>query len=286
MTAMFLAIGVIAGTALWPLYRRAQTDRARVPQTFFVAGLAGLVLCTLAGWISGQHVVAAEKAFGFGLLGGAFAVAAILVTVRCLRMGSIASTAVVNNLGLFWPVAVDSLLLRPKGLSLIAISGLVGMAATFVLLGYRAGGGSSSDASLSFLPWLLLLWCLSGMCMSAQAVATFVEPGKATAYMYGSSLTMAGLLAMPWQWPTSRWRPRSSEVVVGAAWGLFYTLGPLMFLQALISLPAVVVYPVAVAGPAVLISLIGPLVYRERLGRYGVAGVSLGIVSLVALAVG
>ena len=49
---------------------------------------------------------------------------------------------------------------------------------------------------------------------------------------------------------------------------------------------AAVVYPVAVAGPAVLMVPIGALIYRQPMGKYGLIGALLGICSILAIALG
>lgn len=290
MAIVLLASGVIAGTALWPIYRRLQDKGARFAQTFCVGGLTGLVVCSLVAWSSGQALWAAPRSLAAGFIGGALAVGALVVTMRCLRSGPIASTTIVNNLGLFWPVAIDGLALRPRALSYCVVAGLAGTVATFVLLGRRRSAGTEEQVAVragpSAVPWMILLWGLSGMCMSAQAVGTFLEPGRSSAYMWGSSLAMVVLLARPWRWGASHWHPRRDEVLTGILWGLFYTLGPVMFLQALVVLPAAVVYPVAVAGPAVLMVPIGALIYKQPMGIYGLTAAMLGICSMVAIALG
>ena len=290
MAILLLAGGVIAGTTLWPIYRRLQIKEGRFAQTFCVGGLTGLVVCSLVAWWSGQELSAAPKSLAAGLVGGSLAVGALVVTMRCLRLGPIASTTIVNNLGLFWPLAFDGLLLRPRILSYCVIAGLVGTVVTFVLLGRRRLSGTEEQAAVRVspvaVPWMILLWGLSGMCMSAQTVGTFLEPGQSSTYMWGSSLAMVALLARPWRWGAPHWYPYREEVLIGVLWGLFYTLGPVMFLQALVVLPAAMVYPVAVAGPAVLMVPIGALIYQQPMGRYGLIGAMLGICSILAIAFG
>ncbi len=187
-------------------------------------------------------------------------------------------------------VAFDGLLLRPGTLSYCVIADLVGTVVTFVLLGRKRLAGTEEQAAVRVspvtVPWMILLWGLSGMCMSAQAVGTFLEPGQSSAYMWGSSLAMVVLLARPWRWGASHWSPYREEVLIGVLWGLFYALGPVMFLQALVELPAAVVYPLAVAGPAVLMVPIGALIYQQPMGKYGLIGTLLGICSILAIAFG
>jgi multidrug transporter EmrE-like cation transporter len=81
-------------------------------------------------------------------------------------------------------------------------------------------------------------------------------------------------------------RPARSDVLVGAGLGFFSTCGQTSMGLAMASgVPGSVVYPVALAGGLFLVVLSAVVVFKERIGPAGVAGISLGIISIALLSV-
>jgi multidrug transporter EmrE-like cation transporter len=79
-------------------------------------------------------------------------------------------------------------------------------------------------------------------------------------------------------------RPAPSEIVVGAVLGFFSVCGQTALGMALArGLDGNVVYPVTLAGGLLIVVLAGVVVFKERIGVAGVAGISLGILSLALL---
>jgi multidrug transporter EmrE-like cation transporter len=81
-----------------------------------------------------------------------------------------------------------------------------------------------------------------------------------------------------------RERPRVAEVAVGGALGLASVVGQTSIGLALSGgLPGSIVYPVTLAGGLFLVAGAGVLLFDERVGRYGLAGIALGVASIVLL---
>lgn len=79
-------------------------------------------------------------------------------------------------------------------------------------------------------------------------------------------------------------RPRWDEAVIAGVMGLGSFGGQLFSALALeANVPGHIVFPVTTGGNLFLVSAAGLLLFRERLGGYGVAGILTGIVSLVLL---
>ena len=78
--------------------------------------------------------------------------------------------------------------------------------------------------------------------------------------------------------------PARSDVLVGAGLGFFSTCGQTSMGLALANgIPGNVVFPVALAGGLFVVVLTAVLIFRERIGPAGVAGISLGIISIALL---
>lgn len=84
-----------------------------------------------------------------------------------------------------------------------------------------------------------------------------------------------------------RLRPYRREIWLGAMMGACSLLGQAFTGLALShGVPGHVAFPITTGGSLFLVATAGLLLFRERVGAYGVAGLVLGIVALVALSVG
>ena len=82
-------------------------------------------------------------------------------------------------------------------------------------------------------------------------------------------------------------RPTGREVRLGALMGACSLLGQSFTGLALShGLPGHVAFPITTGGSLLLVAAAGLLLFRERIGAYGIAGMVLGIVALVGLSIG
>jgi drug/metabolite transporter (DMT)-like permease len=82
-------------------------------------------------------------------------------------------------------------------------------------------------------------------------------------------------------------RPRASEVALGALMGGCSLLGQSFTGLALSSgMPGHVVFPITTGGSLFLVASAGLVLFKERVGPYGIAGMVLGIAALVGLSLG
>ena len=76
------------------------------------------------------------------------------------------------------------------------------------------------------------------------------------------------------------------EVLLGAAMGLCSVGGQSCTGLALArEVPGHIVFPVTTGGSLFLVAAAGILIFRERVGVYGICGIALGILSLVLLSI-
>lgn len=77
------------------------------------------------------------------------------------------------------------------------------------------------------------------------------------------------------------------EVLFAFGIGIGSFGGQLFSLMALErGVPGYIVFPATTGGNLFLVAAAGVLLFRERIGRYGIAGIAIGILSLVLLSVG
>ena len=77
---------------------------------------------------------------------------------------------------------------------------------------------------------------------------------------------------------------RRSDLAVGGALGLASVAGQTSLGLALSGgIPGAIVYPVTLGGGLFIVVAVGVFLFNERVGPYGVAGITLGIISIVLL---
>jgi hypothetical protein len=82
------------------------------------------------------------------------------------------------------------------------------------------------------------------------------------------------------------WRLRRREVLLGAAMGACSLGGQGFTGLALASgVPGHIVFPITTGGSLFVVAAVGILVFKEKVGGYGIAGIALGITSLVLLSI-
>jgi multidrug transporter EmrE-like cation transporter len=85
----------------------------------------------------------------------------------------------------------------------------------------------------------------------------------------------------------SRLRPYGREVWLGMLMGTCSLLGQAFTGRALShGVPGHVAFPLTTGGSLFLVAAAGLVLFKERVGPYGMAGLVLGILALVALSVG
>src|SRR5712692_8523949 len=131
---------------------------------------------------------------------------------------------------------------------------------------------------------MMVAFILNGLCsfglkiLAAMGLATQYTSVYLVFWYLGGGLLMLVLLAR------DRRMPARSDMLVGAGLGIFSTCGQTSMGLALASgLPGNVVFPVALAGGLFVVVLAAVLIFKERIGPAGVAGISLGILSIALL---
>ena len=161
----------------------------------------------------------------------------------------------------------------------------------FVLFGHsKTAAGRHPSANNPFSArWLVLVlvaWVLAGVSMTAQYVSTRLPDTRANqvAFVFCFSVT-AALILLPAIARHGRQWFRRVEAVGGVANGIVLAAVGVLTLTALKRVPPGIVFPFTVAGPVVLVLLLGQVIYQERLDRAAWLACTLGVFGLVALAV-
>jgi multidrug transporter EmrE-like cation transporter len=115
--------------------------------------------------------------------------------------------------------------------------------------------------------------------LSERGLSAF-QPQYLVAWYVGGLVFALIALGSGWSRLTRR------EVVLGAAMGLCSVGGQTFTGFALArEVPGHIVFPVTTGGSLFLVATAGMLIFHEKVGSYGLAGIALGILSLVMLSI-
>jgi len=100
-------------------------------------------------------------------------------------------------------------------------------------------------------------------------------------FWYLGGLLLAALASL-----ASRSRFRASELFIGGGMGACSLGGQVATALALHTVPGHAVFAVTTGGTLFVVSAAGILVFKEKVGKYGLAGIVLGIASILMLGMG
>jgi multidrug transporter EmrE-like cation transporter len=132
--------------------------------------------------------------------------------------------------------------------------------------------------------WMMLAFFFNGVCTFGLRI--LAARGLTDKYIsvYLVLWYLAGTLLLGAIYFRRHMRTRRSDLAVGSALGLASVAGQTSLGLALSGgLPGSVVYPVTLAGGLFIVVGAGVLLFKERVGPYGMAGIVLGIISIVLL---
>ena len=131
---------------------------------------------------------------------------------------------------------------------------------------------------------MMVAFILNGLCSFGLRILAGLGLAARYTPLYLVFWYLSGGLFMLMLFLRAARRPARSDVLVGTGLGFFSACGQSCLGLALSKgIPGNVVYPVTLAGGLFLVVLIAILVFRERVGPAGMAGIALGIISIALL---
>ncbi|MCE9616030.1 MAG: EamA family transporter [Lentisphaerae bacterium] len=284
MDLVLLALLVLNSTALWPLNRWAMMRDARTECLGMVLTATLAIGAAAVSFAMGKPLLVGPALLWGAVAGIAYAVGFILIIFYCLKIGPVGPTVTINNMGLLGPVVLDLVLY--SGGKAIAPLTWVGLLATFLAL-VLMGWGHQAQAGVApvtrrWALWVVVGWGFSALSMGSQFLSSHYAPEAPFAFVVSMSVVAFVILSAVSAAKGHR-HLRREEVIAGGVTGLMMVFGIPVTLILLTRLSAAVVFPVTVAGPAVLMLLIGHALLKERLSPMGWTASVLGVAGLVLL---
>ena len=291
MDTVLVGIAVLCSTLMWPVNRWALADRGRPEVYGFWIGAFGAAVAAAASIATGQRLDIGVVWLLGAVIGVSFGFGYCIALMRCLATGPLGPSAVVNNMGMLWPVVLGALWIDPLPLGIVSWLGLGLVVAGLVCFGFSRPPGSGGDkvtetrrASLRWAFWALLTFLCAGLSMSTQLVVSRRAP-EAPLPLACAYLATAAAFLLPIGLVGRRRLLAPRQMAAGAANGLMQVLAVSCMLVALRTLGPEVVFPFSVGLPVILALLLGAVVYHERIDRAGWAGSVLGVVGLLLISV-
>ena len=289
MSIFFIAIAVIGATVIWPVNRWVMYNHGR-PQVYgFWASLTGAIVSLSIALAKNQSILQ-PKVWAVGaVIGFAFAIGYCVIILHCMQIGPFGPTVAMNNMGIVWPVVLGALWLKPHPINELFIIALIMVGLSLFFFGLSHSGSSNirqtRGVSARWI-WLAFLgWIFSGISMTGQLVASIYTPDSYFAILFAFEFTATLILATLVLRPGRAWFNRK-ELMGGIINGTLTVIIGSATLIALKYAAPELVFPLTVAGPMILVLVLGRLLYREHLNIFSWAACLVGVLGLIGLSLG
>jgi multidrug transporter EmrE-like cation transporter len=132
--------------------------------------------------------------------------------------------------------------------------------------------------------WMMVAFILNGACTFGLRILQGMGLAAGYTSQYLAFWYLSGMLFLLIVYLRGLRRPTRADVAVGVGLGVFSTCGQTAIGLALAKgMPGDVVYPVILAGGLFLVVACGLLFFREKVGKVGLVGILLGIISIALL---
>ena len=213
---------------------------------------------------------------GLGAIAGFIYLAAFVLMQRSIVKNGVVLSSVFMKLGLLVPMAVSIIFFKEMP-GALQILGFVLALIAIVMINWKGGGDKGAKASALGLI-LLLIGGGSADCMS-KVFEQLGPPAMADLFLFFTFFFAFAICKDLLLFKHQRIGKR--EVLYGCLVGLPNFYSSKFILLALNQLPAVIVYPSFSVGTLLVVTLVGVMAFREKLGK--LQWLALGLI-LVALA--
>jgi drug/metabolite transporter (DMT)-like permease len=267
---------------------RRKCDANALTVTLFAwATLAMLVRAVAGGAGFALPAKAAVAAVACGVCGAA----AYYAFQSSIRMGKLSTAWLMMNLSAAVP-AVASVAVYGEHLSALKVLSLalVAVAILFLFSGHRREHGAETSGEQPRLPvWIVLMAVIlltNGMsAFGLKMIAAWRLPENVQP-SYLALWYAAGMLSVAAPGLLKGVRPRAQEFGWGALLAALSMGGQIAMALALArGAPGHVVFPIAIGGSVLIVTLAGRFAFGERMSRATACGVLLGLAAVVLLSV-
>ncbi len=287
---LLMIVTVICATCVWPVGRWVARNEGRSVHFGFWTVLFGTLISGVLCLVLHQSIFQPLLWKIAAVVSVAYVVGYFLIILYCLRIGPVGPTTVMNNMGgLIWPVVVSIFVLKLHPVSARIYLGLALVVASLIGFGFSSPGKKDQPAqnviTLRWMIWAFFGWLFAGVSMTGQMLGAHYIPQGSFAVIFSFAALSIVLLA-PLTLRSGVHNLSRKEAIPGLVNGVLLAGTGGTTQLALHYLPAELVFPFTVAGPIVLVLILGRFFYHERLSRIAFFACLLSITGLLLLTLG
>lgn len=278
---MIYLLLAIASSAMVSVCMRISEKHVRNTMAMFTANYA-VCLIISRFYMGDIRLFTAENgmgtAIGLGIASGLLYLVNFVLLQRNIRHSGVVLSSASMKLGAVLIPVMAAALIFHEQMKWLQLMGVVFAGAAILLI--NIGKGNVSNDSKK--GWLIMLLLVSGL---TDTMANIYDKTGAEAlknhylfYTFLAALFLAFVMAL-----RKREKVKSADVFYGLLIGVPNYYSARFLLSALGRVPAVVVYPVYSVGTIIAITLVGLIVFHEKLGKQKMGALALILAALVML---
>jgi drug/metabolite transporter (DMT)-like permease len=251
---------------------------------------AGAVIAFFAAVALNQKTLALNAALLAVVLGVLF-VAGLVFWAKAIETGGLAMSVVAMRTAIAIPVLASVVYWREKPGVLEIAGAAVALTALGLVISeivrparHVPAPGEKPKAGHAWA-WMLGVFLVNGL-VNTGAKLFQQEMPQEQSFPFQATIFVSAFLVTTVLYYLRKSRVDRSSLVYGTVLGAANLGNYLFLILALNMLPGTVVYPATAAGEVGLMALAGLLIWRERLGVRGWAGIALAVAALVLLQAG
>lgn len=251
---------------------------------------AGAVIAFFAAVALNQKTLALNAALLAVVLGVLF-VAGLVFWAKAIETGGLAMSVVAMRTAIAIPVLASVVYWREKPGVLeiagaaVALTALGLVISEIVRPARRVPAPGEKPKAGHAWAWMLGVFLVNGL-VNTGAKLFQQEMPQEQSFPFQATIFVSAFLVTTVLYYLRKSRVDRSSLVYGTVLGAANLGNYLFLILALNMLPGTVVYPATAAGEVGLMALAGLLIWRERLGVRGWAGIALAVAALVLLQAG
>jgi len=278
---LYLVLSIFSGAMISTVMRLSQGKVTSKLGMFAV----NYITCALLSWCfmgfmnPFPQAEGIWPAIGMGTFNGTFYMVALVLSQYNIAQNGVVLSSVFSKMGgLLIPLLVSILIFGESPTVLQFIGFILSMISIFVLNYRKDADGIGGKFTISLFALLVAEGCAGIMAKVFNETGNPVLASHFLFYTFVIAFLLCAIVIL-----AKHERLGFSEIIYGLLIGIPNFLGARFVLRALETIPAVVVYPSRSVGTIVVITIVGTMLFKERLSRQQFAAMGVILVSLVLL---
>jgi len=278
---LYLVLSIFSGAMISTVMRLSQGKVTSKLGMFAV----NYITCALLSWCfmgfmnPFPQAEGIWPAIGMGTFNGTFYMVALVLSQYNIAQNGVVLSSVFSKMGgLLIPLLVSILIFGESPTVLQFIGFILSMISIFVLNYRKDADGIGGKFTISLFALLVAEGCAGIMAKVFNETGNAVLSSHFLFYTFVIAFLLCAIVIL-----AKHERLGFSEIIYGLLIGIPNFLGARFVLRALETIPAVVVYPSRSVGTIVVITIVGTMLFKERLSRQQFAAMGVILVSLVLL---